>query len=43
MVKAILNGIPIETQEKTELTDDLLADIVAYEREQEKNLVVLDI
>ena len=43
MVKAILNGFPIETQAKTELTDDLLADIVAYERESEKSLLVLDI
>ncbi len=29
--KAILNGYPIETQAKTELTDDLLEDNVAYQ------------
>ena len=29
--KAILNGYPIETQAKTELTDDLLSDHIAHQ------------
>lgn len=41
--KAILNGYPIDTQRKTELTDDLLADENAYQQEQEKSMVILDI
>ena len=43
LTKAILNGYPIDTQKKTELTEDLLQDEKAYRREKEQSLVVLDI
>lgn len=43
VVKAILNGFPIDTSHKVELTDDLLEDEAHYTRERERGLVVLDI
>ena len=41
--KAVLNGYTIDIQKKTELTEDLERNKVAYKHEKEKNMIVLDI